>query len=113
MIPKISAAMSKGHYDEEARTWVKTPSLEEAERAFQITKYLLAHGANVNANYEDYDWRGCGSQETAFEKALEVAVRYPKFGGELLDQFLKARHTYYQIWNFSGIEFFGAFLKNE
>lgn len=28
----------------------------------EIVKLLLEKGANINAVYEDYDWRGCGSK---------------------------------------------------
>eukprot|EP00929_Paragymnodinium_shiwhaense_P035532 TRINITY_DN1915_c0_g1_i1.p1 TRINITY_DN1915_c0_g1~~TRINITY_DN1915_c0_g1_i1.p1 ORF type:complete len:384 (-),score=71.71 TRINITY_DN1915_c0_g1_i1:262-1413(-) len=41
-----------------------------------VTKLLNA-GANVNALWESYDWRGCGSSKTAFEMLLPMAMDDP------------------------------------
>jgi len=48
---------------------------------------LLDGGAKVNAVFEDYDWRGCGSQNTAFQLALDLSMHTSD--AELLSLFLK------------------------
>lgn len=38
---------------------------------------LVKAGADVNASYANYDWRGCGSTSTAFEMLLSRTASYP------------------------------------
>lgn len=81
--------MRERHWDREANEWTKE-SEAGANDALEVVKYLLENGASVNSSYEDYDWRGCGSKETAFEKALAISTSYPDtFGPDLLAMFLK------------------------
>jgi ankyrin repeat protein len=53
----------------------------------EVIALLLEKGAKVNAQHANYDWRGCGSKQTAFEMALELALRLDN--ADLLKLFLK------------------------
>ncbi|KAL6071212.1 hypothetical protein QOT17_006452 [Balamuthia mandrillaris] len=53
----------------------------------QVVLELLEKGAKVNSKYESYDWRGCGSSQTAFELILSMALSNED--GALLDAALR------------------------
>jgi len=53
----------------------------------KIIKMILDGGAKVNVVFEDYDWRGCGSKNTAFQMALDLSMHTSN--AELLSLFLK------------------------
>lgn len=62
------------HYVE--GTWgaeKRTSALHEAlhHKNIEMAKFLLDHKARPAALRSDYDWRGCGSKETAFQVAAE------------------------------------------
>ncbi len=42
----------------------------------EMTQFLLERGAQAGALLEDYDWRGCGSSRTAFERASKLGEDY-------------------------------------
>jgi ankyrin repeat protein len=56
------------------------------DRAWPIVQSLIAANADVNAQRHEYDWRGCGSSESAFEMVLPHAMTDVK----VLETFLNA-----------------------
>ncbi|KAH3762845.1 hypothetical protein Pelo_5293 [Pelomyxa schiedti] len=59
---------------------------------------LLEHGAKVNAKYEDYDWRGCGVEETAFQMIqgtdnADLQILFLKHGADPNIPHLRDAHT--------------------
>jgi hypothetical protein len=83
----IGRATGEGAKDAEAAS----KALDEAVEGMQkVVLRLLQSGAKLSSVRESYDWRGCGSQETAMEMATHVAIEYGldklleaclKFGG--------------------------------
>mmetsp|Transcript_760 Transcript_760/g.1054 ORF Transcript_760/g.1054 Transcript_760/m.1054 type:complete len:433 (+) Transcript_760:60-1358(+) len=54
-----------------------------------IIQILLDAGANPNANYEDYNWKGSGASNSAFQMALQYSI-YSK-DAQLLEMFLATK----------------------
>eukprot|EP00567_Pseudictyota_dubia_P009620 CAMPEP_0197446338 /NCGR_PEP_ID=MMETSP1175-20131217/11307_1 /TAXON_ID=1003142 /ORGANISM="Triceratium dubium, Strain CCMP147" /LENGTH=396 /DNA_ID=CAMNT_0042977435 /DNA_START=42 /DNA_END=1232 /DNA_ORIENTATION=+ len=44
---------------------------EKRRRWIEVLELLLRNGADANDVYSDYDWRGCGKSESAFQMILE------------------------------------------
>jgi hypothetical protein len=87
---KVSELLARGadakYVDESAGIWgscdrksalhmaLSHPAVVHAD-AKKVVLALLAAGADVNALRKNYDWRGCGHSNTAFEMLLGACVR--------------------------------------
>lgn len=56
------------------------------DQAWPIVESLIAANADVNALRSEYDWRGCGSDASAFEMVLPEAMK----NAHVLETFLQA-----------------------
>lgn len=79
------------HYEE--GTWgahmrISPIHIAIRKKNLELIKLLLHYEANVNAKHSEYDWRGCGHVETAFEAALGMCF-HDRNNADLLKEFLK------------------------
>lgn len=59
---------------------------EKWDQAWPVIQMLIAAKADVNAKRREYDWRGCGSTQSAFEMVLPQAMK----DVQVLESFLDA-----------------------
>eukprot|EP00933_Yihiella_yeosuensis_P052777 TRINITY_DN50902_c0_g1_i1.p1 TRINITY_DN50902_c0_g1~~TRINITY_DN50902_c0_g1_i1.p1 ORF type:complete len:386 (-),score=81.54 TRINITY_DN50902_c0_g1_i1:335-1492(-) len=56
------------------QAWRRTSDETVNTKAKELVETLIEAKADVNAEMAEYDWRGCGSRQTAFEMALPFAM---------------------------------------
>eukprot|EP01006_Ploeotia_vitrea_P001913 TRINITY_DN105959_c0_g1_i1.p1 TRINITY_DN105959_c0_g1~~TRINITY_DN105959_c0_g1_i1.p1 ORF type:complete len:425 (+),score=32.62 TRINITY_DN105959_c0_g1_i1:53-1276(+) len=69
---KVLESSLRGKYDSDKSEYVPMP--DSAAAAKEVVLFLLDQGADVNVNSASYDWRGCGSQTSALEMAMDICM---------------------------------------